>query len=70
MGPAGNKTVDPTIQFWGICLSERYIIGTRKPSSTLIDVYERSNSSLAFQITGIDVPNVCGVCSHFIAIDI
>jgi len=61
MSPAGNKTVAPTIQYVGICLSERYIIGTRKPSSTLIDIYERSKGSLAFQINGTDVPNRCKV---------
>ena len=56
-----NKTIDGDDTFYGICLSELYFIVTHKSASTWIDVYHRSNGSLAFRINGIDSPNGCGV---------
>ncbi len=59
--PTGNKTISGTNDYYGICLSDRYIIVTRQSSGSLIDVYERSDGSLAFQISVSLNYNACGV---------
>ena len=56
-----NATKVPSNQYWGICLSDRYIIATRNIANTSVDVYERSNGSLAFQIQDDFAYNGCGV---------
>ena len=58
---AWNKSIDGDYVSYGICLSELYFIVTHKTYTTYIDVYHRSNGSLAFRINGTDSPNGCGV---------
>jgi hypothetical protein len=60
---AQNVYVGSLWKIW-LCFQlspERYIIVTRKAASTLIDIYERSNGWLAFQMNSIGVPNGCGI---------
>lgn len=61
VNPTRNVTRLSSAAYFGICLSDRYIIATRKAAGTLLDVFERSNASLAFQISvGYDY-NGCAV---------
>ena len=62
VSPSGNRTLSPTVQFHGVCLSSRYIIATHT-SGNMTSVFERANGSLAFQIpsTYTGQPNGCGV---------
>ena len=57
--------------YFGVCLSSRYIVVTRKASGTSIDVFHRANGSLAFQLNVTTGYNGCAVLRNelFIATD-